>query len=326
MMEATVKKDLNVIIIIPTPFNSRGEIDKTALRLHLKRILPANPIVMVGGPGGGEISSLTPEEHDELLAITLEECHGRAPVRTLGFEPRTTREMVAFIQRAEKQKPDACLIYALDPGHSAVPTNTESERYFSTVIEQTSVPVTLSSHSRTGHQVSPAVIEALVNRYPQRVKGVQWGGPDVLGLAEVIRRVGDRVEVHCAGALNAAATLCLGGNGYMGGEGNFAPMVAASVISSFRAGDMEAFRRSFGLFMAITQLLIKGGASFRGKAMFDAFGLPGGGPHREPRIGFDASVIDPLVAQMAALNVPGLPPPASSERRAACAAGRGFES
>lgn len=320
-----MNKELDVIAIIPTPFNARGLIDRTALEAHLERILPINPVILVGGPGGGEISSLEPDEHDELLSYTIEKCAGRAPVQAMGFEPRTIKEMIRFIQRAEQFKPDACLVYALDPGHSAVPTNAETERYLSSVIEATSVPLIISSHSRTGHQVAPELIEKLVKRYPQRIRGVQWGGPNVFGLADVTVRLAGEVKIYCAGTPNIAAALCLGGDGFMGGEPNFAPLVAASIATSFQRGDMDEFRQSLRLYLQVAQLLIKAGASFRGKAMFDVFGLPGGGPHREPRMAPDGAVVDAVAAQIAALNIPGLPAPVSKERREACAAGRGFE-
>lgn len=52
-------------------------------------------------------------------------------------------------------------------------------------------------------------------------------------MSELIERLADCIEIHCAGPYNALTTLSLGGHGFMGHEGNLAPTIAADVIAAF---------------------------------------------------------------------------------------------
>jgi 4-hydroxy-tetrahydrodipicolinate synthase len=126
---------------------------------------------------------------------------------------------------------------------------------------------------------------------------------------ELIRRVGDRVEVHCAGAANAVSVLALGGNGFMGGEGNLSPLLVQSVITSFEAGDLERLRESFSKLMAFTSTQkAYGGSSMRAmKPLLNAYGLPGG-TLRPPRLPITPAELEKVIAATVKLDLPGLPP------------------
>jgi len=182
------------------------------------------------------------------------------------------------------------------------------DKYFTTVIEATRSPIQLTSHESAGYALPLDLIERLVERFPT-ITGVNYGGTGTTYLAGLIKRVGDRVEVHCAGSLNGLVTLGLGGNGFMGNEGNIAPALAASVISAFQAKDMERLRDSFAKLMGLAEIVKRfGGATLRGiKPLLNAFGLPGG-TLREPRLPIDAAELDKMINAVLALQIQELPP------------------
>ncbi len=301
-------KKLSVVVISITPFDDAGRLDEAALRRHLRRLRDAGVSVYVGGSGSGEGYALTFEERERVFEISVEELKGRVPVRAMGCEPHLVSEMVEFLRRAEHNKLDACQIFSLDIGHSAKPSPQELEKYYSTVIDSTSIPVYLSSHYSAGYFLPLDLIERLVDRFPT-IAGVAYGGPDVMYIDELIRRVGDRVEVHCAGAANAVSVLALGGNGFMGGEGNLSPMLVQSVITSFEAGDLERLRESFSKLMAFTSTQKAfGGSSMRAmKPLLNAYGLPGG-TLRPPRLPITSAEQEKVIADTIKLDLPGLPP------------------
>ena len=120
------------------------------------------------------------------------------------------------------------------------------------MIDSTSIPVYLSSHYSAGYFLPLDLIERLVDRFPT-IAGVAYGGPDVMYIDELIRRVGDRVDVRCAGAANAVSVLALGGNGFMGGEGNLSPHArAVRHLVVRRRGICNGLRESFSKLMAFT--------------------------------------------------------------------------
>ena len=302
-----MKKKLSVIVISITPFNAQGELDEPAYRQHLRRLRDAGVSVYVAGGGSSEAFTFTPEERDRVLAISVEELKGRVPVRAMGCEPRLAKDMVEHLRSAERAKVDAAMIFSLEIGHGSKPSMTEMDHYYSTAIGSTSLPVVLSSHRASGYFLPIDLVENLVARFPN-LHGIAYGGPDITYLAELIRRVGDRIEVHCAGPANALAVMGLGGNGFMGGEGNFCPTLVASVISAWESRDYDTLRVSFGKLMAFAAIHNKfGGGSMRAmKPLLNAFGLPGG-TLRPPRFAITPQELDGVVKAVLELDIPGTP-------------------
>ena len=312
MPNPAANRSLSAIVISITPFDEMGAVDATAFRRHIRRLGDAGVSVFVGGSGSGEGYTLTAEERNRLLAVAVEELSGKVPVLADGVEPRTAREMMQFVRDVEPIRVDAVRIMPLDPGHGAKPTPAEIERFHLTVLETTSRPVILTSHQSAGYLLPIDLVERLADRYPH-IRGINYGGTDTTYLAELIKRLAGRMQVHCAGCTNGLTTLTLGGNGFMGNEGNFAPTLVASVIAAFREGDAVALRESFGKLMSLAAIIRRyGGSSLRGlKPMLNAFGLPGGAL-REPRLPLDASDIEKMAKAVAALQIPGAPRLAAS--------------
>ncbi len=303
-----MKKKLSVLVISITTFDEQGRVDEAAFRKHLGRLRAAGVSVWVAGSGSSEGYSLNPEERERVLAIAVEELKGKVPVRAMGCEPRLISEMLDFMRCAERAKVDAAQIFSLDIGHGTKPTAGELEKYYSTVIESTSLPIVLSSHQASGYFLPLDLVERLANRFPN-LMGINYGGTDTTHLADIIERFGDRLEVHCAGPNNALSTLCLGGNGFMGGEGNFSPLLVASVICAYETGNLELLRASFAKLMAFTRINNRyGGSSMRGmKPLLNAFGLPGGAL-RSPRLPISAADAEVAVREVLKLDLPGIPP------------------
>lgn len=305
-----MNKKLSVVVISITPFGAKGELDEAAFRAHLRRLRDVGVCVYVGGGGSGEAYTLTREERDRVFAIAVEELKGRVPVRAMGCEPRQASEMIDYIQAAERAGLDAAQIFSLEIGHGAKPTMQEMDAYYSTVIEATSLPVYLSSHRTVGYFLPIDLVESLVGRYPG-IAGIAYGGTDITYLAELIARVGDRIEVHCAGPGMALSVLGLGGNGFMGGEGNLSPQLVANVIAAYRAQDSEQLRTSFAKLIAVNALDTRFGgtpSSMRAmKPLLNAFGLPGG-TLRAPRLPISSDKLDELIDAVLRLDLPGMPP------------------
>ena len=301
-----------VILVSLTTFDEQGQLDEPAFRQHLRRLAEPGIAVYVASSGSSEGQSFSYEERERVLAIAVEELKGKVPVAAMGVEPKVPGEMVEFLRRAEHSKVDFAQVCSLDIGHGAKPTPRELEKYYSTALEASSIPVYISTHHSLGYYLPIGLIEKLVERYPT-VVGVAYGGPDIAFIDQLIRRVGDRVDVVCAGSAGAASVFTLGGNGFMGGEGNFAPKLVASIVSAFEAGDLKRLRESFSKLMAFTEIQKRfGGSSMRAmKPLLNAYGLPGG-YLRPPRLPITDEELKAVVAQTAALDLPGLPPPPTS--------------
>ena len=300
-------KKLSVVVISLTPFDEQGRLDEPAYRRQLGRLRDAGVSVYVAGSGSSEGYSYTPDELDRVLAISVEELKGKVPFRAMGCEPHLPSEMITFMRHAERAKVDAAQIFSLDVGHGSTPSKAELEAYYNAVIESTSLPIYLSSHRSIGYHLPLDLVSTLVDRFPQ-IAGIAYAGPDITYIAELIARVGDRIEVHCAGPTNALSVLGLGGNGFMGGEGNFIPSMVQDVIDAYKVLDMDKVRVSFANLMAFTAIFNRyGGSSMRGgKPLNNRFGLPGG-TLRAPRKPITPEECEVMVKQVMALNLPNMP-------------------
>ena len=286
------------------PFDEKLRLDETALRKHLRRLGAGGVSVYIGAAGAAEGNTLTRDERDRALAIAVEELKGKVVVRAAGVEPQDAQEMVEFLRAAEKIKVDAAQIYSMDMGHGVLPNRKEIENFFRTAIESTSLPLTISNQRKVGYAIPLDFVEQLAARYPNFV-GYAYDVNDMFYMIELIKRMGDRLEIYCSGVGNALFTLGMGGNGYQGMEGNIAPKLVASVVSAFVAKDIALMHESFRKLMLLHAIL-RGPVRENQRAIkpvLNTYGL-GGGHIRPPRIAISGEELETVLNAIEALEIP----------------------
>lgn len=126
--------DPSTFVISITPFDADGAFDEIATRSHLRRMANAGIGVYLGGGGSGEGYVLSRDETSRLLKIGVEELSGKVPVRAMGVEPRTSGDMIDYVEMVAGLEVDAAQIYSLDQGHGHRPNHAEIHRYFDDVL------------------------------------------------------------------------------------------------------------------------------------------------------------------------------------------------
>lgn len=272
----------STLVISLTPFDADDRFDPEAFRRHLGRMRDAGIGVYVGGGGSGEGYTLTRDEVREILRISAEELNGHVPVRAMGVEPRSAKEMLELGAMVADAGIEAMQVYSLDAGHGRMPRIDELETYFSDILEALPVKAILSTHQSVGYWLPIDALKRLVDRY-DNITGINVTNPDVTYLVRVIEAVGDRIEIHVGGAMQGITALALGANGFLTSEANLAPKLTQSVIDHWVAGNYaeanDAFAKVLRLYTAMAGV---GGVSGT-KAACNQLGLPGGYPRR-PRL------------------------------------------
>jgi 4-hydroxy-tetrahydrodipicolinate synthase len=233
-----------------TPFAPDGSLDEGALRAHCARLAEAGVGVYVAGSSPGEGYALSRDEVRRCLEIAGSELRGRVPVRAMGVEPRTARDMVEHVRLAADCGIDAVQIYSLDMGHGGRPDAATIERYFRTAIEASEIPCVVSSHHFIGYTLEPQLLRALANDYEHLI-GFNVTSPDLPYHVRVLAALEGRAEVHVGGPMHALSALALGANGFLSTEANYAPRLCRSLIDGAREGDHAAAQAAYARIMAL---------------------------------------------------------------------------
>ena len=295
---------LSAFIMSITVWDENDRLDEAAFRRHLQRIHGAGASTYIGSSGTGDGFAMSPDEWRHVLEIAAAEFRDKPGFRVMGCEPRSVKDVLNFIKIVEPYRPEALQVYTLDLGHAVKPTLKELESYYHQVLENTDLPIVLSSFDSLGFTLPIEFIDRLADKHENLI-GFLYGGRDTHYLSRVVEGLKDRMQVHCAGPSNAVTTLALGGNGFMGHEGNLSPEVVAGIIDAFRNRDLLGVSELYTKLMAIYAMhLPYGGSAGRSmKPLLNALGLPGG-RIRSPRLPISTEELQPIIAQTRALCLP----------------------
>jgi 4-hydroxy-tetrahydrodipicolinate synthase len=304
------RRPASTFVISLTPFDEQERLDEQALRAHLRRLGESGIGVFVGGGGSGEGFTLSMEEVHRVCQIAKEELQGKVPVRAMGHEPRTAKEMIEYATVVKDVGLDGFLIYSLDPGHGRVPAERDIEGYLTDVLSAVSMPCVLSLHQGVHYLPSLPLIKRMVDRYDQII-GIQcttFNIPNGLSyLIELIDEVGKKVEIHVGGSAHGLDALALGATGWLSPEGNITPKLAVSTTDHHNSGQLAKRDQAFAKIFRFQAAQIKYGWGFT-KAALELLGLPGG--HlRRPRLPVpdsDLPAIARLLEELDVLSVDGL--------------------
>src|SRR5258708_7524920 len=186
MEPAELRKRLSGVIAFPiTPFKEDLSLDLAGLRHNLIQ-LRQHPICAVVAAGGtGEMYSLTPNEHLEVIRTTIEIVGHRIPVIAgVGFGSRLAVELAQAAAGA-----GATGILAFPPYYPQADDNGLFE-YYSAIGNATALGMFI--YSRDWANFSPAMAARLTT-IPTLI-GWKDGHGDIRRLQAIMNRVGDRLH------------------------------------------------------------------------------------------------------------------------------------
>lgn len=230
MSPEELRSKLHGVISFPvTPFQANYALDLPGLRRNLRALLD-HPISAVVAPAGtGEMFSLSPAEHAEVVKTTIAEVNGRVPV--LAATGVNVPLAVHIAQRSAELGVDGIL--ALPPYYP----NADEEGlfdYYAAIAKAT--PLGLIVYSRDWMNMSPAGVEKLC----ELKNLIAWkdGQGDMRRYAQIIKRVGDRL--HWIGGVGDDAVpgyYSIGVRTYTSSIANVSPKMALELHELAAAGD-----------------------------------------------------------------------------------------
>lgn len=263
---------------VPTPFDSKGNVDHGALSYNFEKWLtfPLDGIVVSGS--NGECPLLSFQERSDLFRAASGLAKGKLKV-IAGIHCPSTRETSELGLAAADAGVDAVLL--LPPHYYKGQNSAETlEKYFVTVADLLPVPVVLyNMPSNTGFNLGPEVIVKL-SSHPNII-GIKDSSADIVQISTICRDVPETFGVFAGSGSFFLPSLAVGCSGGTMGVANLFPEACRDILDSFGRSDRERARRLQLGIIAINQAVTKRYGVPGLKAALDHAGLYGG-PVRPP--------------------------------------------
>ncbi len=225
------------LVAIVTPFR-KGKVDERALAELIEWQIASGTNGIVPCGTTGESATLSHDEHNRVIELTVEVVRRRVPV-IAGTGSNSTEEAIALTKHAKQAGADAALL--ITPYYNK-PTQEGLYRHYRAIAEAVDLPLVLYNiPGRTGVNMLPATIARLT--ILPTVVGVKEGSGSVQQASDLVQMCGDRLSVLAGDDALTLPMMAVGGKGVITVTANIMPAEMAALVNSFSEGKIEEARR-----------------------------------------------------------------------------------
>ena len=229
-----LRSKLHGVIAFPvTPFKQDLSLNLDGLRKNLQA-LAAHPLCAIIAAGGtGELYSLTPAEHQQVVRATVEQIGAKIPVlAAAGFNPAIAAELAKASSAAGAKGVLAFPPYYPQPDDEGVID------YYKAIAGATPLPMII--YSRDWFNPSPGLVEKLASAIPNLIAWKDGQG-DVRRYQLIRQRLGDRLHwIGGAGDDLVGGYYSMGIRTYTSSIANIAPKLSLALHEEASANDASA--------------------------------------------------------------------------------------
>ncbi len=221
-------------VAIVTPFYDNGEVnyDKFAELIEYQIAHKTDAIIVCGTTG--EASTLSHEEHLDVIKYCVEKVNGRIPV-IAGTGSNSTETAVYLSTEAEKYGVDGLLL--VTPYYNKA-TQNGLFAHFKMIADSVKVPVLLYNvPSRTGCNLAPETIVKLCTEV-ENIVGVKEACGNISQIAKLMSIADGKVDLYSGNDDQIVPILSLGGKGVISVLSNVAPEETHAICQKFFDGDV----------------------------------------------------------------------------------------
>ncbi|MGA0895999.1 MAG: dihydrodipicolinate synthase family protein [Flavobacteriaceae bacterium] len=238
-----------VMPAITTQFDAQGNLDLNAFKNNLAHQLKAGVHGIILGGTLGEASTLTKEEKQQLLAVTLDEVQEKIPV-IMNIAEQATSEAVRLAQQAEADGADGLMLL---PPMRYKATDEETVAYFSEVAQATQLPIMIYNNP-VDYKIEVTLdMFALLEKH-KNITAVKESTRDVTNVTRMINRFGDRFKILCGVDTLAMESLLMGAHGWVAGLVDAFPEETVAIYTYCKANEIEKARAVFRWFLPLLEL------------------------------------------------------------------------
>ena len=238
-----------VMPAITTQFDVKGNLDLNTFKINLSHQVNAGVNGIILGGTLGEASTLTNQEKQQLLAVTLVEVNGKIPV-IMNIAEQATMEAIRLAQKAESEGADGLMLL---PPMRYKATDEETVTYFSTIANATNLPIMIYNNPIDYKiEVTLEMFAALESN--KNITAVKESTRDITNITRMINRFGDRFQILCGVDTIAMEALLMGANGWVAGLVDAFPRETVAIYSYCKQGELEKARSIFSWFLPLLEL------------------------------------------------------------------------
>ncbi len=224
-------------VAIVTPFRN-GKVDEKAfgdlIEWQIER--GTNGIVPCGSTG--ESATLTHEEHDRVIALTVEVARRRVPV-IAGTGSNATHEAIRLTKHAKSAGVDAALL--VTPYYNK-PTQEGLFQHFEAIARAVDLPLVLYNiPGRSVVNMTPQTVARLATI--TNIVGIKEASGNLAQMSDIVAACGERFTVLSGDDALTLPLLAVGGKGVISVTANVAPAETAELVSAALKGDWDHARR-----------------------------------------------------------------------------------
>ncbi len=222
-------------VALMTPFDHKGEVNFPKLSELIEEQIAGGTDAIISCGTTGESSTMSHEEHVEVIRYTCEAVKGRIPV-IAGTGSNCTKEAIHLSKEAEKAGADGLLL--VTPYYNKATQNGLITHY-KAIAEAVNIPILLYHiPGRTGVTMKPETIVTLCREVPNIV-GVKEASGNFSSIATMMHLADGCVDLYSGNDDQIVPLLAMGGKGVISVLSNVAPRQTHDICQSFFDGDVK---------------------------------------------------------------------------------------
>ncbi|MEY8337184.1 4-hydroxy-tetrahydrodipicolinate synthase [Lachnospiraceae bacterium 62-35] len=238
-------------IALITPFTEKGEINFPKLRELVEEQIEEGTDCIVACGTTAESSTMTHEEHIEVIRFICETVNKRIPV-IAGTGSNCTETAVYLSKEAEEAGADGLLV--VSPYYNKA-TQKGLIKHFTTIAEAVSLPIILYNiPGRTGVNIEPETI-AWLCRNVKNIVGVKEASSNLSKIATMMHLAGDCIDMYSGNDDQIVPLMALGAKGVISVLSHVAPRQTHNICKEYLAGNVkEAMKLQLDAIPLVTEL------------------------------------------------------------------------
>jgi 4-hydroxy-tetrahydrodipicolinate synthase len=228
-------------------FDADLKIDERNYRRHIRHLVDTPGVAgLTTNAHASEVATLTPEEQQRSLDITLDEAAGKVPV-ICGVYEDGTRKAAELAKTAERQGADCLLVFpsaVYDFGHHLRPEMAYG--HIAAIAAATSLPMIVFVYPATsGLHIPTDNLVRICAEIDNVVAIKEWSND--IGVYErnyrALKALDKKISVLSSFSKSLLASLCIGADGILSGHGSMIADLHVEIFEAVKREDLAGARR-----------------------------------------------------------------------------------